>query len=135
MRCTAYSLSPTVASKDASLPLSATSAPCVRSKRATFAGVCPSDSRGVRFYLDFKHSLKRNYALRLLPRTPVTRRPRRIGAVMLMQGDGMLLAFEVWPSPLCKGLAFTAFTRQVVSSGLSRLAGRIPVIRFVCKKP
>lgn len=26
---------------------------------------------------------------------------------MLMQGDDMLLAFEVWPSPLFKGLAFT----------------------------
>ncbi len=42
------------------------------------------------------------------PATPVTRRPGRIGAVMLMQGDDMLLAFEVWPSSLFKGLAFTA---------------------------
>lgn len=27
---------------------------------------------------------------------------------MLMQGDGMLLAFEVWPCPPFKGLAFAA---------------------------
>lgn len=103
MRCTAQSHSLTVASKDVSLPLVAFPAPCVPSSRIT--GVCPSDSSSVLFYLNFKSSFKLIYALRLLPSTPVTWQPSRIVAVMLMQGDGMLLAFEVWRSPLLQCLS------------------------------
>lgn len=101
MRCTAQSHSLTVASKDVSPPLVGFPAPCVPSSRIT--GVCLSDSSSVLFYLNFKSSFRLIYALQLLPSTPVTWQPGSIVAV-LMQDDGMLLAFEVWRSPLLKCL-------------------------------
>lgn len=49
----------------------------------------------------------------------------------------MLLAFEVWPSPLSLSLRAPAFTAKgrFCPRAFLRPAGRIPVIRFVCKRP
>lgn len=59
---------------------------------------------------------------------------------MLMQGDDVLLAFEVWPAPLCKGLIFTvtgslcpqAFFALLEVYLLSGLYARSPNELFCC---
>lgn len=75
------------------------------------AGGRPLDSEAVLCYLNFKRSAKWKYAF-------WPQRSGRIGAVMLMQGCGILLAFEVWPSPPHEGPPSFHSLRQVASSGL-----------------
>lgn len=78
------------------------SSPRLRTSRLMFpsAGWRPSDRGGVLSYLNFQHCVKWKYALR---HWPWPWRSGPIGPVMLMQGYGILLAFEVWPSPLHEG--------------------------------
>lgn len=71
----------------------------VHEEQPANASLCrrrPSDSAAVLFYLRFKHSVQCNYA-------PGPWRWGRVGAAMLMQGYGILLASEVWPSPPQEG--------------------------------
>lgn len=136
MRCTARSLSPTVASRDASLPLSP---PCVRSGERA-----PGRARRVRqivaaaaagllsqLWALLKEKLCIAASLPGTPVTPATSENRRCH--VNAEWDGMLLSF--WGmAPALPCIHSSRQLSRVLRPLLPRSKGRVPVIKSACER-